>query len=178
MTGPLAPRLSRTSKRSPRSWRTGLGKAASAGTARTPAYRIYSSTAHKMVESWNIVFIETPSKVVSTPTNELKNFGEMGNTCSISIRAYDGMLQGVQLGATHRASSLETVRRTTTSFPLCKCTIREDHRQHPRTASADDNHRRAMPASSNRRQTVEANSTGDPLEGWPPAEGGRHVSIR
>lgn len=51
----------------------------------TKAYRIYNPATHKVVESRNVVFIETPSKVVSPTINEPDNIDEMDNVGSISI---------------------------------------------------------------------------------------------
>ena len=45
----------------------------------TKAYRIYNAKTNKVVEIRNVVFIETPSKLVSPPTNEPDNINDMDN---------------------------------------------------------------------------------------------------
>ena len=58
----------------------------------TKAYRIYSTTAHTVVERRNVVFIETPSKVLSPSINEPHNIDEMDSFSNINISAYDDIL--------------------------------------------------------------------------------------
>ena len=45
----------------------------------TKAYRICNAKTNKVVESRNVVFTETPSKLASPPTNESDNINKMDN---------------------------------------------------------------------------------------------------
>ena len=63
----------------------------------TKAYRIYNAKTNKVVESRNVVFIETPSKLVSQPTNEPDNINEnIGILSFLDVQKGHGMLRDVR----------------------------------------------------------------------------------
>ena len=85
----------------------------------TKAYRIYNEKTNK-VESRNVVFIETPSKLVSPPTNEPDNINEMDNIGILSFRVYKRATTCCETyETTHRVSASTTTRRMTTPSPSC-----------------------------------------------------------
>ena len=94
-SGPSAPGLSYTSKRTPKTHTKKLEDRSWEGrlcgySQDTKAYRIYNEKTNK-VESRNVVFIETPSKLVSPPTNEPDNINDMDN---IDILSFHDVQEG------------------------------------------------------------------------------------
>ena len=91
----------------------------------TKAYRIYHAKTNKVVESRNVVFMETPSKLVSPPTNEPVNIKEMNN---IGIFSFHDVQEGHDMlrdtYTTHRVSTSTTTWRMTTPSPSCNRTTR------------------------------------------------------
>ena len=162
----------------------------------TKAYRIYNAKTNKVVEIRNVVFIETPSKLVSPPTNEPDNINDMDNIDILSFHdvqeghdmlrdvtsridfnkdvTYDHTIPIVQPRDPAIDEILTKIRGLTQAdIQAGKETLRApadgvDGLQSP---TDDGGGQQPAPGCGSGEQV-------DPLEGWPPNQRGRHLSIR
>ena len=162
----------------------------------TKAYRIYNAKTNKVVEIRNVVFIETPSKLVSPPTNEPDNINDMDNIDILSLHdvqeghdmlrdvtsridfnkdvTYDHTIPIVQPRDPAIDEILTKIRGLTQAdIQAGKETPRApadgvDGLQSP---TDDGGGQQPAPGCGSGEQV-------DPLEGWPPNQRGRHLSIR